>query len=108
MALIERLMFHESEPSNDHIDPALFFHAAIEVIVGNLTGAQVQGFLNMDAGDIADWNAMAALLPSGSTALAIATRLQMVTDWLAIFQLAGGRFPGYITPAQVRAKVGIS
>ena len=80
MALIERLMYHESEPSDDHVSPALFFHAAIEVISGNLTGAQVQGFLNMDAGDIADWDAMAALLPNGTTALAIATRLEMVTD----------------------------
>lgn len=102
MALIERLMHDSSEPEADWIPVHDFFAAASEVERGALTSAQVQTALNMDAGDIADWNALVALVTGAATA-----RLAVIQRMHAVFILAEGRYTGYSTPAAVRSKLGI-
>lgn len=102
MALVERLMHDSSEPESDWIPVHDFFAACSEVERGALTIAQVKSFLNMDAGDEADFDAMVALVTG-----AAAARLAMIQRFHSVFILAESRYTGYATPANVRSKLGI-
>lgn len=102
MALIERLMHDSSEPSSRWIPVHDFFAAASEVERGALTSNQVKTALAMTAPDIADFDAMVALVTG-----AAAPRLAMIQRFHAVFILAEGRWTGYDTPAAVRSKLGI-
>lgn len=103
MALIDRLMKLETPPIPVHD----FFAAQNEVIAGRLTVAQVKTFLQMDAGAIAEYDALVATAPTGTTALAIANKAIFISSLHSVFMLAEARYPGYSTPAEVRSKLGI-
>lgn len=107
MALIERLMHHESEPRERYIPVHAFFAACTEVIYGALTPAQVQAALSMTTADLVDWNALAALFPTGTAALSVAQKALYLNRLHGVFILAEKRYAGYSTPAEVRAKLGI-
>ncbi len=102
MALVERLMHHDTEPESRFIAVHSFFAAASEVERGALTALQVQSYLDMTAEDIVDWDAMVALV----TGTAV-QRLQVIQRFHSVFILAEVRAPGYETPAGVRSKLGI-
>jgi hypothetical protein len=103
MALVERLMGLE-EPKIPVHD---FFAAQQQVIKGNITVTQVKSFLNMDAACAAEYDALVALYPTGTTAAAYFNKTQYIQDSHSVFLLAENRYPGYSTPAEVRAKLGI-
>lgn len=106
MALVERLM-HLEEP---HIPEHTFFAAGQAIVEGSLTVAQVKTAFGMDAAAIAEFDAMVALAPNGTTALATAQKSMYVNKQHSVFLLANDRrfvFPGYSTPAEVRVKLGI-
>lgn len=105
MALVERLM-HLEQP---HISAHAFFAAQQEVIAGRLTVAQVKSFLQMDASAAAEYDALVALAPTGTTTAAQIARSNYVQSMHSIFMLADykGGVPGYSTPAEVRAKLGL-
>lgn len=103
MALVERLMRLE-EPK---IPVHFFFAAQSEVIAGRITIAQVKAFLNMDVACAAEYDALAATAPTGSTSTALANKALFIEKIHAIFILAEGLYPGYSTAAEVRTKLGI-
>ena len=103
MALVERLMGLE-EPKIPVHD---FFAAGHELVMGRLSAAQIKSNLNMDAAAQAEFDALIALAPSGSTALATAQKAQYVESIHSVFILAEGGYPGYNTPAAVRGKLGL-
>jgi hypothetical protein len=103
MALVERLMGLE-EPKIPVHD---FFAAQGEVIAGRLTLAQVKTFLEMDAASQAEYDTLAATAPTGATATAIANKAIFIEKIHGVFILAEKQYPGYSTPAEVRAKLGI-
>jgi hypothetical protein len=102
MALIERLMHDSSEPESRWLAVHTFFAAASEVERGALTSAQVKTYLAMTAPDIADWDALVALVTG-----AAAARLAVIQRIHSVFILAEVRAPGYDTPSAVRTKLGI-
>lgn len=103
MALVERLMNLEQPriPVHD------FFAAGHEIVMGRVTVAQVKTFLAMDAAAQAEMDAIVALAPTGTSALATAQKAQYVESLHSVFLLAESRYPGYDTPAAVRTKLGI-
>lgn len=103
MALVERLM-GDSSPKIPVHD---FFAACNELSVGRLTAAQIKNFLGMDAAAAAEFDALIALAPTGSTALAIANRAMYISGVHSVFILAENKYPTYSTGAEVRAKLGI-
>ena len=114
MALVERLggwNADGSEPVGEPDQPKIpvhaFFAAAHEIVMGRLTVAQVKTFLDMDAAAQTEMDALVALAPVGTTALATAQKAQFVESIHGVFILAEGRYPGYDTPAAVRAKLGL-
>jgi hypothetical protein len=102
MALVERLMKDNSEPESRWIAAHTFFAAASEVERGALTSNQIQSYLEMTAEDIADWNALVALVTGTAAA-----RLAVIQRIHSVFILAQVRAPGYDTPSAVRGKLGI-
>lgn len=103
MALIERLM--DWDVAGDRrIAVHSFFAACQEIVAGRLTSTQVQTYLQMDAADLADWNAVVATMPAQNQT---AARAQWVSSIHSVFILAEDRAPQYSTPAEVRAKLGI-
>jgi hypothetical protein len=103
MALIERLM-HVTSDDPRNISVHSFFAAAQEIIGGRLTSSGVQTYLDMDASDIVDWNAIVATMPSAAKT---AERAVWISGIHAALILAEVRATGYATPAQVRTKLGI-
>lgn len=103
MALVERLMGLEVPKIHVHA----FFAAQSEVIAGRVTVAQVKSFLNMDAEAQAEYDALVATAPTGSTATALANKGLFINGIHAVFILAEEGVPGYDTPANVRSKLGI-
>ena len=103
MALVERLMhIPADDPANMPVHQ--FFASLTEMLSGRLTAAQIQNYYAMTAEDLADWDAMAALIPAANQTAARAMWLEHVH---AAFILAEGRVPTYSTPAEVRARLGI-
>lgn len=103
MPLVECLMKLETP----HIAVHTFFAANHERIEGRLTRQNVIDFFGMNAATIAEYDALAALAPTGTSALATAQKAMFVEKIHAVLLLAGAPFPGYHTPAAVRAKLGL-
>jgi hypothetical protein len=104
MALVERLMHWPTEPEADWISVHQFFAAQHEVMMGYLTTANVKTYLAMDAGDIADYDAMIANTPPANQK---ADRALYIERIHAVFILAEQRVTQYTTPAEVRTKLNI-
>ena len=111
MALVERLM----GLADDGLTPDgarkiathYFFAANHQRIDGALTRQNVIDLFAMSAADITEYDALAALAPTGTAALAVAQKAMFIEKIHAVFMLAEGRFTGYSTPALVRVKLGI-
>ena len=103
MALVERLMGLE-EPKIPVHD---FFAAAMEIIAGRLTTAQVKTALALDAAGQSEFDTLAATAPTGTSATALANKALWVHSMHSVFVLAEGGYAGYNTPANVRSKLGI-
>lgn len=114
MALVERLMHWGAfvadsepptfEPQADWIAVHEFFAASLEILMGNLTVAQVKTVLSMDAGDAVEFDAMIANVTAGADD---GEKHRIIDQFHAIFILAETRRNGYNTPAGVRSKLGI-
>lgn len=103
MALVERLMGLE----NPKIPVHDFFAANQEIVNGNLTAAAIKTYLNMDAAAQAEYDALIAKYPTGTTAVAYFNKSTFISRIHSVFILAEQRYPGYDTPALVRAKLGL-
>jgi hypothetical protein len=90
-----------------HISAHIFFAAQQEIIMGRLTVAQVKSYLELDAAAQAEYDALVALAPTGNTASALANKSLYINSIHGVFILAEKRAPGYSTPDEVRAKLGI-
>ena len=97
-------MHEPTEPIDRFIRVHQFFAAITEMMAGQLTAAQVQTFYAMTAEDLADWNAIAALIPPPSQN---ANRVMFLERIHAVFILAERRVPLYSTPTEVRARLGL-
>lgn len=114
MSLVERLMglnSNGSEPSGQPDQPRIpvhaFFAASHELVMGRLTAAQIKTALNLDATASTEFDALVALAPNGTSALATAQKAQYVESLHSVFILGEGRYAGYATASQVRAKLGL-
>jgi hypothetical protein len=103
MALIERLMDLE-EPK---IPVHTFFAACSEIVAGRATVQNVKTFFEMNTATAAEFDALIATGPTGTTALAMANKALFINSIHAIFILAEADVPSYDTPAGVRSKLGI-
>jgi hypothetical protein len=104
MALVERLMGLQSPKIKVH----KFFAAQSELDIGALTVAGIKSFLEMDAATAAEYDSLIATAPTGGTTANQLSRARYVQRMHAVFILAeGSDIPGYSTPAEVRAKLGI-
>lgn len=103
MALVERLMRLE-EP---RIPVHYFFAANHQRIDGALTRQNVIDMFQLTPADTAEYDALAALAPTGSQALNVALKAMFLEKIHAVLMLAERRYAGYDTPAAVRAKLGI-
>ncbi len=104
-ALVERLM---GLPGfGDKIAVHMFFASNHQRIDGELTRQDVIDAFQMSAADIVEYDALAALAPTGTAALNVAQKAMFIEKIHAIFILAEDRFPGYTTAALVRAKLGL-
>ena len=84
-----------------------FFAANHQRIDGVLTRQNVIDMFAMNAADIAEYDSIASLAPTGANALATAQKSMFIEKIHSIFLLAEGQYSGYDTPAAVRAKLGI-
>lgn len=111
MALVERLMGLAADGvTPDHtnkISAHDFYAAGHEMIAGQLTAAQIKTALALDAEAATEFDALIALAPTGTTALATAQKAMFVNSVHAKFLLAEKRYQGYHTPAAVRGKLGL-
>lgn len=103
-ALVERLMGIDGY---EKIAVHQFFALNSERIAGRQTRQNVIDALGLTGDDITEYDALAALAPSGSTALAEAQKSLFLNSVHSIFILAEILTPGYDTPALVRAKLGL-
>lgn len=104
MALVERLMGLEAPKVPVHD----FFGANHQRIDGVLTRQNVIDLFAMDAASVAEYDALAAMAPTGTTALATAQKAMFLTRVHSILLLAESRqYAGYDTPAAVRSKLGL-
>ena len=103
-ALVERLM---GIGGFEKIAVHTFFALNNERIQGRQTRQNVIDALGLTGADITEYDALAALAPSGSTALAEAQKSLFLGSVHSVFLLAEERVAGYSTPAEVRAKLGL-
>jgi len=103
-ALVERLMGIDGFVK---ITVHTFFALNNERIQGRQTRQNVIDALGLTGADITEYDALAALAPSGSTALAEAQKSLFLGSVHSVFLLAEERVAGYSTPAEVRAKLGL-
>lgn len=103
-ALVERLMGMEGY---EKIAVHTFFALNNERIQGRQTRQNVIAALNLTGDDITEYDALAALAPSGSTALAEAQKSLFLGSIHSVLLLAEERVTGYTTPTEVRAKLGL-
>lgn len=110
MALVERLMGLADDgvtlAGAGKIPVHAFFAAIHQRVDSALTRQQVLDLFVMQADDITEYDALAALAPSGTSALAVAQKSMFIEKVHAVFILAEGRYTGYSTPALVRGKLG--
>lgn len=102
--LVERLM---GVGGFDKIAVHQFFAINNERVQGRQTRQNVIDALGLVGDDITEYDALAALAPSGSTALAEAQKSLFLGSIHSILILAETRTPGYDTPAAVRTKLGL-
>ncbi len=103
-ALVERLMGIDGY---DKIAVHQFFALNSERIAGRQTRQNVIDALGLTGDDITEYDALAALAPTGTTALAEALKSLFLNSVHSVFILAETMTPGYDTPAAVRAKGGL-
>lgn len=103
-ALVERIMGIDGF---EKIHVHKFFALNNERIQGRQTRQNVIDALGLTGDDITEYDALAALAPTGTTALAEAQKTMFLESVHSIFILAEERVTGYSTPAQVRAKLGL-
>ena len=103
-ALVERIM---GEPGFEKISVHQFFALNNERIQGRQTRQNVIDALGLTGADITEYDALAALAPTGTTALAEAQKSLFLSSVHSVFLLAEDHVIGYSTPAQVRAKLGL-
>lgn len=101
-ALVERIM---GEPGYQKISVHTFYALNNERIQGRQTRQNVIDALGLAGDDITEYDALAALAPTGGTALAEAQKSLFLNSVHSIFILAEVSAPGYDTPALVRAKL---
>lgn len=111
MPLVERLMGLAADGVTPDPDNAIavhsFFAAQQQVTANKITVANVKAFLNMDTATAAEYDTLVALYPPGTTAAAYFNKSQYIQNLHSAFILAEKRYPGYSTPAEVRAKLGL-
>lgn len=100
--LIERLM---GEPGYAKISVHTFWAANNERIHGRFTRQNVIDVLGLTGQDITDYDALAAIAPSGATTANEIAKGRFLNSVHSIFLLAEVRVPGYATPAEVLAKI---
>lgn len=103
MALIERLMALEEPRISVHH----FFAANQQRMDGALTRQNIIDIFVMDLATVTEYDALMALAPSGSTALALAQKAMFAEKIHAVLMLAEGRYAGYGSAAAVKLKLGI-
>ena len=103
-ALIERLMGIDGF---EKIAVHTFFALNNERSQVRQTRQNVIAALNLAGDDITEYDALAALAPSGSTALAEAQKSLFLGSIHSVLLLAEERVTGYTTPTEVRAKLGL-
>jgi len=103
MALIERLMALE----DPRIPVHTFFAANHERIEGRVTRAEVITMFSMDLATTIEYDALAALAPTGTQALDVAKKAMFINRIHAVLLLMDWRAAGYSTPTEVRLKLGL-
>lgn len=103
-ALVERIM---GMPGFVKISVHTFYAINNERIAGRQTRQNVIDTLGLAGADITEYDALAALAPTGTTALAEAQKAHFLGQVHSVFLLAEVRAPGYDTPAAVRSKLGL-
>ena len=103
-ALIERIM---GESGFTKISVHQFYAINNERIAGRQTRQDVIDVLGLTGDDITEYDELAALAPSGSTALAEAQKSLFLNSVHSVFLLAEMRVTGYHTPTLVRSKLGL-
>lgn len=103
-ALVERLM---GLPGFDKIEVHEFYALNNERINNRQTRQNVIDALGLVGGDITEYDALVALAPSGSTALAEAQKSMYLNSIHSILMLAEIRVAGYSTATEVRGKLGL-
>jgi len=108
-ALVERLMglADDGVTPGPNISVHKFFAANHQRIEGKLTRDQVIAILGITGAEVTEYDALAALAPTGTTAIDIARKAMYLDGVHSIFLLAEVRAPGYNTPALVRSKLGL-
>jgi len=111
MALVERLMgLADDGVTLDHANKIrvhTFFAANHQRIDSALTRQDVIDMFVMQADDITEYDLLATLAPTGTTALAVAQKAMFIEKVHSIFILAESRMTGYGTPTLVRTKLGL-
>lgn len=117
--LIERLMGLNANgtvptsgnPDRPRIPVNIFFAAANELDQGGMTVQNVKDAFGMNAAEQTEFDAYAALRPTGTTATALANRARWISRQHSILLLADSRnrysVSGYTTPAEIRSKIGL-
>lgn len=103
-ALVERIM---GMPGFAKISVHTFYAINNERIASRQTRQNVIDALGLTGDDITEYDALAALAPTGTTALAEAQKAHFLGQVHSVFLLAEVRAPGYDTPAAVRSKLGL-
>lgn len=107
MALVERLMHIDPTTNGPMMSVHLFFACGFLRVDGLMVKQDVVDLFGFSAADIAEYDLLAGLAPGGTTALATAQKAMYVERVHAIFIAAEHRVPGFATPAEVRAKLGL-
>lgn len=108
-ALIERLMglADDGVTPSANLSVHLFFAANQERIGGALSREDVINILGLSGAEITEYDALVALAPTGTAALNVAQKSMYLNKIHAVFILAEMKAPGYSTPAEVRARLGL-
>ena|SRR3990167_5907067 len=103
MALIDRLMGITPPKISVHA----FFAAQQQRITGQLSRAEVIAMFELDADAVTEYDALAALAPTGSSAAAEAKKALFLEAIHSILILAEGDYLGFRTIAEVKTRLGI-
>jgi hypothetical protein len=104
MPLIDRLagFTGEGEPEHNNISVLTFWAMLFEMSKGKITKAQIESYLNLDAGERTemDWLVGKYNAQPNATAKAAFVDLMQI-----IFLLASDKVPGYTTNAELVARI---